>query len=76
MSKPIYVTKAIFREEDAKPTDYRINVGDETMKVLYRKFKEHNNLPLCYPISDTKRHEFEDLIFSLIDKGKIVVKKK
>jgi hypothetical protein len=76
VSKPIYVTRSIFREEGEKPVDYRINIGNETMKVLYVKFKEHNNLPLCYPMSDTKRHEFEDLIFSLIDKGKIVVKKK
>ena len=76
MSNPIYVTKTIFREEGARPTDYRINVNDETMKILYVKFKEHNNLPLCYPMSDIKRHEFEDLIFSLIKKGKIIVKGK
>lgn len=79
MSKPIYITESAFRtdlEGSSRPTEYRINVNDETMRVLYTKFKEHKGLPLRYPISDKARFEFEDLIFSLIDKGKIVVKKK
>ena len=79
VSKPIYITESAFRtglEGSSRPTEYRINVNDEVMRVLYTKFKEHKGLPLRYPISDKARFEFEDLIFSLIDKGKIVVKKK
>lgn len=68
----IHVTPAIFREPSAA-IPYRININEPTMAVLYKQFKEFKKLPLHYPISTRERFIFERGIFTLIERGKIVI---
>lgn len=76
--KKIYVSSDIYIQEDTKgfsATGYKINVNEPSMNVLYRKYKEHNCLRQNQPLSDKDRFAFEELITSLIDKGRIIVRK-
>lgn len=76
--KKIYVSADIYIREEPKgfsATGYKINVNEPSMNVLYRKYKEHNGFGQNQPLSDRDRLAFEKLITSLIDKGRIIVRK-
>lgn len=69
----VHVTPAIFREP-SEVSPYRININEPTMAALYHQFKKVKKLPLHYPISTPERLAFEKGVFTMIDRGIIVVK--
>jgi len=54
----------------AKPNkyNYRININSPTIKPMYELYKRKYKIIV---MSDAERHDFERLIFKLIEQGKI-----
>lgn len=44
---------------------YRICISDKDIHPLYILYKQENNLPLHFPISDNERFEFEEQLINV-----------
>jgi hypothetical protein len=72
----IYVDNGIFNRSEPKgfhPTGYKINVSHPTVNRLYNNYKANHGIIFHEPVSTADRLHFEEIIFKMIETGKLVV---
>lgn len=55
------------------PYGYRLNVNHPLIREIYWRYKEKNNIPRRYPLSDNERYEFEKVTIAWLIKKNYLV---